>query len=79
VLVVTRDEAQGVLNKRIPLLLQSGELERHVSVSLDPERSRIMICGNPEMVEDTRGWFVENGDTISRRAKPGHLALENLW
>jgi len=77
--VVTREEADGVLGKRIPALLESGELEKHAGLSLDPERSRIMICGNPEMVEETRGWFIENGYTISRRAKPGHLALENLW
>lgn len=77
--VVTRERAAGVLSKRIPALLDSGELENHAGLSLDPDRSRIMICGNPEMVEETRGWFVENGYTISRRAKPGHLALENLW
>ena len=46
---------------------------------LDVERSRVMICGNPEMVDETRKWFVDNGYTVSRRAKPGHLALENLW
>ena len=77
--VVTREAAAGVLNQRIPVLLDNGELERHAGVALDPERSRIMICGNPEMVDDTRKWFVDKGYTISRRAKPGHLALENLW
>jgi len=46
---------------------------------LNKERSRIMICGNPEMVDDTRGWFTKHGYTVSRRSKPGHLALENLW
>lgn len=77
--VVTREKASGVLNERIPVLLQTGELERHVGLRLDHERSRIMICGNPDMVEDTRKWFVDNAYTVSRRAKPGHLALENLW
>ena len=38
-----------------------------------------MICGNPEMVDDTRAWFTDSGYTVSRRSKPGHLALENLW
>jgi ferredoxin--NADP+ reductase len=38
-----------------------------------------MICGNPEMVEDTRQWFLGHGYELSRRGKPGHLALENLW
>jgi ferredoxin--NADP+ reductase len=77
--VVTRDKVPGVLSERIPVLLGSGQLEQCAGLQLDRERSRIMICGNPEMVDDTRKWFIENGYTISRRAKPGHLALENLW
>ncbi len=77
--VVTREKISGVLSERIPVLLESGELERRAGVELDHERSRIMICGNPEMVDDTRKWFIDNGYTISRRASPGHLALENLW
>lgn len=77
--VVTREARPGILSKRIPILLENGELQQHAGISLDPERSRIMICGNPEMVDETRRWFVDNGYTISRRAQPGHLALENLW
>jgi ferredoxin--NADP+ reductase len=77
--VVTRETVAGALSERIPTLLESGELEREVGIKLDSERSRIMICGNPEMVEDTRNWFTERGYTVSRRSKPGHLALENLW
>lgn len=77
--IVTREEFPGALSKRIPALLESGDLEAAVGIKLDQERSRIMICGNPEMVDDTRKWFVEKGYTVSRRSKPGHLALENLW
>ena len=77
--VVTRETGAGLLNQRIPVLLESGDLERYADLALDPVRSRIMICGNPEMVDDTRTWFLDKGYTISRRAKPGHVALENLW
>jgi len=77
--IVTRENIDGMLSERIPVLLENGELERAVGTKLDAVRSRIMICGNPEMVDDTRKWFVDNGYTISRRSKPGHLALENLW
>jgi hypothetical protein len=31
------------------------------------------------MVDDTRKFFLDNGYTLSRRGKPGHLAVENLW
>lgn len=77
--VVTREAYDGALAHRIPALLDNGELEARVGFGLDPERSRIMICGNPEMVEETRAWFTGRGYQVSRRGQPGHLALENLW
>ncbi|MEP6702186.1 MAG: ferredoxin--NADP reductase, partial [Betaproteobacteria bacterium] len=77
--VVTRDEIPGALHKRIPQLLADGDLESSTGIRIDPERARIMICGNPEMVDDLRKHFLDRGYTLSRRGNPGHLAVENLW
>ena len=77
--VVTRDEVPGALRKRIPELLEDGELEREAGIRIDPDRARIMICGNPEMVDDLRKHFLGRGYSLSRRGHPGHLAVENLW
>jgi ferredoxin--NADP+ reductase len=70
--VVTRDEVPGALRGRIPQLLEDGELERSTGVRIDPDRARIMICGNPEMVDDLRKHFIERGYTLSRtrQARP---------
>ena len=68
-----------VLRARIPALLQSGELESMLSVPLDLQRSRIMICGNPAMIEVTRKLLAARGFVRSRRAAPGHIAVENYW
>jgi ferredoxin--NADP+ reductase len=38
-----------------------------------------MLCGNPEMVEDSRRILTERGFRLSRRGEPGHLAVENYW
>ncbi len=38
-----------------------------------------MICGNPDMVDETRNILGERGFTLSRRGAPGHLAVEQLW
>jgi len=38
-----------------------------------------MLCGNPEMVEDSRKVLLERGFRLSRRGAPGHLAMENYW
>lgn len=76
---VTREQVPGALQGRITTLVESGALERETGIPLDHDRSRIMICGNPEMVEDSRKLLTGRGFQLSRRGKPAHLAVENLW
>jgi ferredoxin--NADP+ reductase len=77
--IVTREPVPGALRDRVTKLLASGVLEENVGLRLDHDRSRIMLCGNPEMVEDSRKLLTERGFRISRRGDPGHLAVENYW
>jgi len=76
---VTRDQVPGALNGRLTTLIENGVLERQAELALDHDRSRIMICGNPQMVDDSRNLLTDRGFQLSRRGKPGHLAVENLW
>jgi ferredoxin--NADP+ reductase len=76
---VTRERVPGALHGRVTTLIETGALERQVGLPLDPDRSRIMICGNPEMVDDSRKLLTDRGYQLSRRGKPAHLAVENLW
>lgn len=77
--IVTREHADGVLHARIPALLGSGALEAKAGTRLDPERSRVMICGNPDMVDDIRRHLTLAGYQVSRRGQPAQLAVENYW
>lgn len=77
--VVSRETTGGDLYGRITTLIENGELEKHVNIPLTIENSRIMICGNPQMVDDTRKILSAKGLTISKRANPGNMAVENLW
>jgi ferredoxin--NADP+ reductase len=77
--IVTREPVPGALRDRVTKLLASGVLEENIGLKLDHDRSRIMLCGNPEMVEDSRRILVERGFRLSRRGEPGHLAVENYW
>jgi ferredoxin--NADP+ reductase len=77
--IVTREPVPGTLRDRVTKLLTSGVLEENVGIRLDHDRSRIMLCGNPEMVEDSRNLLIERGFRLSRRGEPGHLAVENYW
>ena len=74
-----REPVPGTLRDRVTKLLASGVLEENVGIKLDHDRSRIMLCGNPEMVEDSRRILTERGFRMSRRGEPGHLAVENYW
>ena len=77
--IVTREPVAGTLRDRVTKLLASGVLEENVGLRLDLDRSRIMLCGNPEMVEDSRKLLTSRGFRMSRRGDPGHLAVENYW
>jgi len=77
--IVTREPVPGTLRDRVTRLLASGVLEENVGLRLDHDHSRIMLCGNPEMVDDSRKLLVERGFKLSRRGDPGHLAVENYW
>jgi len=77
--IVTREDVQGAFRDRVTKLLSSGVLEENLGIRLDHDRSRIMLCGNPEMVEDSRNLLTSRGFRVSRRGEPGHLAVENYW
>ncbi len=77
--ILTRDDNGGDLYGRITALIENGELEKFAKVPLTIENSRIMICGNPQMVDDTRKLLATKGLTVSKRSKPGNMAVENYW
>ena len=77
--LVTREQAPGCLHGRITSLLSSGELERAAGLSLSPEHSRLMLCGNPQMIEDTRTLLKQRDLQLSLTRRPGQVAVENYW
>lgn len=77
--IVTREEVPGTLNGRITTLIESGELERAAGVQLSPEHSRVMLCGNPQMIDDTRKLLKERNLQLSLTRRPGQVAVENYW
>lgn len=75
----TREQRTDCLHGRITTLLESGELERAAGAGLSEESSRLMLCGNPEMIEDTRRLLHARGLRPVRRALPGQFLTENYW
>ena len=77
--IVTREQHPGALNGRITTLIENGELERAAGIELTPEHSRVMICGNPQMIDDTRHLLKQRDMQLSLTRRPGQVAVENYW
>jgi ferredoxin/flavodoxin---NADP+ reductase len=76
---VTREPHPGALAGRITQLIESGELERAAGLALTPEHSRVMLCGNPQMIDDTRKMLKQRDMQLSLSRKPGQVAVETYW
>ncbi|WP_296262638.1 MULTISPECIES: ferredoxin--NADP reductase [unclassified Pseudomonas] len=76
---VTREEYPGALHGRITTLIENGELEKAAGVELTPEHSRVMLCGNPQMIDDTRALLKTRDMRLALTRKPGQVAVENYW
>ena len=78
--VVSRETVSGSLTGRVPALIDSGELEQAVGLTMTTENSHIMLCGNPQMVRDTQQLLKENRQmTKHLRRRPGHMTAEHYW
>ena len=76
--IVTREADYAGEKSRIPNLIVSGKLTELVGQKLDKEHSHVMLCGNPQMVEDTKEALKSIGLTMNRRGE-GNIAVENYW
>lgn len=75
--IVTRDP-HAALHERLPVLIENGELEQATGLQFNTETSHIMLCGNPQMVEDTKEALKARGLKMNRRGE-GNIAVENYW
>jgi len=87
VAVVSRDPAGvgptggfGVLLAgRIPAAIANGQIEAAAGAKLSPSESQVLICGNPDMVQDTADILKARGMRKHRRRAPGQITTENFW
>ena len=66
------------MHDRLPILIENGELEKSAGIELNPNTSHVMLCGNPQMVDDTKEALKRRGLTMNRRGE-GNIAVENYW
>ncbi|MCU4426016.1 MULTISPECIES: ferredoxin--NADP reductase [Acinetobacter] len=75
--IITRDPL-AQLHDRLPVLIENGELEKVAGIELSSAKSHVMLCGNPQMVDDTKEALKRRGLTMNRRGE-GNIAVENYW
>jgi ferredoxin--NADP+ reductase len=76
---MSREQSDFTLHGRIPQAVTDGRLEARASISFSATDSQVMLCGNPQMVEDTTAVLIERGLKKHRRRDPGQITVENYW
>ena len=76
--IVTRETVDGALTERLPKLLLEGTLQERAGIELNIDSTHVMLCGNPDMVEDTKETLKSLGLVMNRRGE-GNIAVENYW
>lgn len=77
--VVSREHKESALTGRIPQAIEDGRLEARAGIKLEAQASRVMVCGNPAMVEDTVHALERRGLKKHRRRDPGQISVESYW
>ncbi|WP_333608321.1 ferredoxin--NADP reductase [Arsukibacterium sp.] len=76
--VVTRQPDPQTLHQRIPVLIQNGLLFQACGQPLNT-KSQVMLCGNPQMITDTKALLESMGLTKNLRRTPGNITVEQYW
>jgi ferredoxin--NADP+ reductase len=78
--VVSRETPPpGVLAGRVTSALTDGALERAAGLAIDPAHAHVMLCGNPQMIEDMISLLAARGMRKHRVRAPGHITVEKYW
>lgn len=75
--ITTREKDIEQLHFRLPESINNGSLAKALDLSFNTERSRFMLCGNPEMVKDTFQALLKQGFVMHRNKAPGQIMMEN--
>lgn len=79
---VTREPAHSSwtgLRGRVSALLQTETFPRLTGWPLNPQQTHVMLCGNPEMIEDLVAHLRGLGFDTARDNNPGTIHFERYW
>jgi ferredoxin--NADP+ reductase len=76
---VTREDTSFAMDGHIQDAIKNSTLQKMVGLKLSPEQSQVMICGNPNMIRETKDVLSAMGLEKNLRRKPGHVTTEHYW
>lgn len=68
-----------ILSGRITDCFTSLALEQETGISITPQYSTIMLCGNPAMLDEMEQLLAQRGLNRHRPKAPGHVVVERYW
>ncbi|MFW7525808.1 ferredoxin--NADP reductase [Vibrio ostreicida] len=77
--IISRQQPANLLHGRIPQLLIENKIQHQVQTQLTPEKSFVMLCGNPDMIKETTMTLQGFGLEKFRRATGGNIIFERYW
>lgn len=77
--IVSQEHNSYSLHGRIPTLIENNILEKKIGLNFTQD-SHVMLCGNPEMIIDTKKTLNKKyGMIIHSKKKAGHITQERYW
>jgi ferredoxin--NADP+ reductase len=64
---------------RIQALVDQGVIQQDSGIELDPAKTEIFLCGNPEMIEIVQGQLEARGFKAGDAIMPGNIHVEEYW
>lgn len=76
---VSREQCDFAFSGRVPQAIIDGRLEARMGITFSAADSQVMLCGNPDMVNDVMEVLLTRGLKRHRRREPGQISVENYW
>jgi ferredoxin--NADP+ reductase len=75
----TDERGWSGLRGRVQAVLEGADGEVLTGVALDPARTHVFLCGNPEMIAQVRALLAARGFVAGSPLRGGNLHHERYW
>lgn len=76
---LSREDLDGHMTGRSTCLTNDGSLEESVGLTINKDQSVVMICGNPQMLDELEAILKARGLTRASIRNPGNIISERYW